>query len=280
MSPPSKHEPEIQAEERADPLELSKLPARRTGDLSLLDYVTNGTLSVPRSQKEQKAFFRFLKRASTDRRFGHCFQRMRDAVIRESLARRDKSAGIVVALSGPRGGEGTSFLSLMLSLALGSCTHRRIAMLDGRLNAGRFGLLSEVLSLSKNCVCLQKGGAEVLGFYNESHPNVYFLKNSNDELALEFFSDKGLDAFLDALRRDFDYIVVDAPPLLCDTASVFLAPHVDCLYLVTKSNKTTLTDVHRCVEVVKEAGGKVKGVLVNQQRAPLWARLFWKGFFF
>jgi len=250
-----------------------------TDDRTLLEYVKSGDLSVPTGHKAQKAFFRFVRKAGKDKKLNESIQRIRDAVIRESLARPDQDKGLVIGLFGPQGGEGSSVLSLMLALSLGSCTQRRVGVLDGKLSPQRFSSLSDALSLSKNCVCLETGGSEILGYYNESAPNVHFLKSSTDEESLRFFSDKRLGAFLDEIRRTFDFTIIDMPPILRDTTSVFLAPAVDRLYLVAKADSTSLGDIQKCDKFIKQTGGSISGVLLNQQKTPLWSRFFWREFF-
>ena len=120
----------------------------------------------------------------------------------------------------------------------------------------------------------------VQGYCSEEQPNVYFLKNSSGELSLDFFSDKQLEAFLKSLRQQFDFTIIDMPPLLAESSNVFVAPAVDRLYLTVSAGKTRLAEVDRCIQITEEAGGKISGVIVNHQKAPLWSRLFWKEYFF
>ena len=94
-------------------------PARSEKEgFSLLDHVARGFLSLPGKYREQRRFFRFLRRASSDRQLLAAVQQLRDNVILASVKNRKSTGGFVVALTGPRGGEGTSFLSLMLSIWL------------------------------------------------------------------------------------------------------------------------------------------------------------------
>jgi Mrp family chromosome partitioning ATPase len=256
------------------------VPARRTESGALLECVTKGLIRLPRKYRDQRTFFRFLRRAGSDPALLETIHRLRDVVILAALRAKEQSSGLTVALTGARGGEGTSFIALMLALSIGACTHRRVAILDGRFNLQRFRVLSDVLGLCRNSVTLQKGDSELLGYYNEVQPNVYFLKNNGAEHGLEFFSDKHLDFFLADLRQHFDFTIIDMPPLLKESSNIFLAPLVDRLYLVTAADKTRLADVERCLALTREAGAEVAGIVLNQQRLPLWGRLFWREFFF
>ncbi len=269
---------------RGDPastsLSLQTLGGMGGAAFSLLDYVASGNVTVPRKFRAQKAFFRFLKRAGSDPAILSEVHRLRDAVILSTVREKAPEGGLTVALTGADGGEGTSILSLLLGLSLGECVHRRVAFLDGRFNIQRFQLLADVLGLSKNSVSIQKGSNEVVGYYNEAHPNICFLRNASAERSMQFFADKKLPVFLSDVRRAFDFTIIDLPPLLKETASVFVVPHVDRLYLVTEAGKTKLLQVARCLQTVRQAGGQLNGVIVNKQKTPLWSRLFWREFFY
>jgi Mrp family chromosome partitioning ATPase len=247
---------------------------------SLIDHVASGNAILPRVHRAQRAFFRFLRKAGSDPKILEEVHRLRDSVILSTVREKTQSGGITVALTGPNGGEGTSILSLLLGLSLGECGSRRVAFLDGRFSIQRFQLLTDVLGLSKNSVTLEKGSNEVVGFYNEAYPNVYFLRNAGSERSMQFFSDKKLAAFLAELRQHFDFTIIDLPPILKETASVFVVPHVDRLYLVAEAGKTHLSDVGKCIQTVRQAAGQLNGVILNKQRTPLWSSLFWRDFFY
>lgn len=262
------------------PLRQASASGDEDEGFSLLDYVTNGTLSLPRDQRHQKAFFRFLKRAGSDPDLIDQVHRLRDAVILSTVRDKSHPGGLTIALTGLKGGEGTSLISLLLGLSLGECVHRRVAILDGRFNTQRFQALSDLLGLSKNSVRLQKGSNEVVGYYNDAHPNVYFLRNAGSERSMQFFSDKRLSFFLSDLRQQFDFTIIDLPPLVKETASVFVAPQVDRLYLVVEAGKARLAEVGVCLQTLRQAGGQLSGVILNKQKAPLWSKFLWREFFY
>ena len=268
----------------------ANLPATRhtqasREQFSLLEFVASSRVNLPRELKEQRPFLRFLQRACADKVLVEQVQRFRDAVVLSAIGNASDEArqagdGLTIAVAGANGGEGVSFVSLMLALSLGSCTNRRVALLDGRFNGPRFNAMSDVLGLSKNSISLNKGASQILGYYNESQPNLYFLNSAGDEPEVEFFSDKQLKFFLADLRQQFDFTIIDSPPLLSGTSGVFLAPNVDRLYLVSSVHKTTNSDIDRCIDLTKQAGSEISGVVLNRQRVPFWGKAVWKDFFY
>jgi Mrp family chromosome partitioning ATPase len=265
-----------------DPPGLNEKNDAKPAGLQLVEGLA-GRKSRLKRYRQQKGFLKHLRRAASDLGFLEKVKELRDAVLR--ISRRPKeengtSLGRIVALSGPRGNEGTSLVSLLLALSLGASKHNRVCFLDGRFNRQRFQALSDVLALCRNSCTLQKGASTLLGYYNESQPNVYFLKNPGGEEGLEFFSDKELSSFLDHLRHEFDFTIIDMPPIGRESGNIFILPEVDFVYLVVSAGETRLIEVEEAAEVLSEVGVKITGVVVNNQRAPFWSRLFWRKYFF
>lgn len=273
------------ADEEADRKEytVQRVPsAIRIGGEScpLLDQVAQAPRRVGRMHRHHKGFFRLLRKGVTSEEHLNTLLQFRDAVVRSTLKKKDEGSGLAVAVAGVEGGEGASFLSLLLALSLGAMRHYRVAFLDGRLQESRFEALTDVLSLSRNSWSTQKGEGEVLGFVNEFQPNVYFLSNASPDKSLNFFADKDLEIFLANLRSSFDFSIIDMPPFLQESANVFVAPAVDRLFLVVSAGKTRMASVDKCIEVAEDAGIEISGVIVNHQRAPFWSRKLWREYFF
>jgi hypothetical protein len=251
----------------------------RTAGLLPFEYVFRGFLSIPRQHRKQKAFFHGLRRSVSSPEFRVAVRNLRDSILRSTLKQKSEAGGLVLAVTGVHGKEGSELLSLLLSLSMGASRHYHIAHLDGRLNVERFNALTDVLALCQDSLKLHKQETEIAAFYNESQPNVYFLKSSDEERSFDFFSDKELSSFLGNLRKNYDFTIIDMPPLLDESSNVYLAPLVDRLYLTVRSGKTRLADVDRCIQIADESGFEISGVILTSQEIPLWSRLFWKEYF-
>lgn len=253
-------------------------PASRSAPDLLLPLVPRRAgRAVPGASRRDRAFLGRLAKAASDREFREGLRRLRDAVLRSYLAREGRG-GRIVAMAGVRGGEGASTFALLLAMALGSSRHYRVAYIDGRLDAGRFEAFTGTFGLSKNSFHVEKDAEGVSGYYNESVPNVYFLRSGPLE-SLQFFSDKQLQGFLGALRDEFDFTILDVPPLLSESSHVFVLPSVDELYLVAASGKTKLIDIDECIGLAQETGVDISGVVLRQRRVPVWSRRLWRGYF-
>jgi capsular exopolysaccharide synthesis family protein len=68
---------------------------------------------------------------------------------------------------------------------------------------------------------------------------------------------------LEALRQEFDHIVIDTPPTLSVTDAVVLSTRADAVVLVIRSGKTTKQALRRARELLFRVNARVTGVLLN-----------------
>lgn len=253
-------------------------PARGT---SVLGRVAQSKFTLPWRLRAHRQFVRTLRRSVSNPFLLEQVRQLREAILASSIRDRTRNGGITVAFSSPRGGEGVSLLTLLLGFSLGECVRHRVAVLDGRFDGQRFSVLTHVLGLSRNSISVAKGENQIVGFWNVGlSENLYFLKSTEFEQSMRFFSDRNLGAFLGDVRRHFDFTLIDLPPLLRESAGLFILPHLDDLYLVAEAGKTKLRDIRKCTDLVEGTGGKLSGAILNKQTAPLWSRLFWRDTFF
>jgi capsular exopolysaccharide synthesis family protein len=86
------------------------------------------------------------------------------------------------------------------------------------------------------------------------------------------FASREFSNFLEAMRRTFDFIVLDGPPVFRSSETRLLASKVDATILVICSGKTRKQVAYRAIQELETAGGKVLGTVVNRRKyyIPDW----------
>jgi capsular exopolysaccharide synthesis family protein len=79
----------------------------------------------------------------------------------------------------------------------------------------------------------------------------------------ELLGSKRMSAVVDKWREDFDYVVIDSPPVLAVTDAVVLSTKADAVILVIRSGQTTRQSVLRARDVLHRASANITGILVN-----------------
>ncbi len=67
-----------------------------------------------------------------------------------------------------------------------------------------------------------------------------------------------------ALRKRYDWILIDAPPILAMADTPVLCPHVDGIVLVVWAETCARPALERAVDQVKRVGGRITGVVLNK----------------
>lgn len=105
------------------------------------------------------------------------------------------------------------------------------------------------------------------------HGNVHVLpsgRNYADPAVL--FQSKRFDAFMAQVTEQFDYVVIDGPPLDEAPESIALSTKVDGVILVINSQHTRRKIALRAKKRIEEVGGKLLGVVLNRRKyyVPDW----------
>ncbi len=79
----------------------------------------------------------------------------------------------------------------------------------------------------------------------------------------EIIGSKELDELLNMLRYNFDYIIIDTPPISSVTDSIVLANKVDAAILVIRAGKTHASVVKRAKEQLSQSKAMILGVVLN-----------------
>jgi len=79
----------------------------------------------------------------------------------------------------------------------------------------------------------------------------------------ELLQSQAMHDLVATLRRHFDVILIDAPPLLPVTDAAIVAAQADGALLVVRHGKTTRDQVSAAVERLEAVGGRLVGVVLN-----------------
>lgn len=84
----------------------------------------------------------------------------------------------------------------------------------------------------------------------------------------ELLGSEAMAELIADLRTRYEYIIIDAPPLLPVTDGSVVSTHADGVVLVTRYGKTTSHQVSRAVDSLRAVNTRVLGVIFNKTPAP------------
>ncbi|AQG99438.1 protein tyrosine kinase [Burkholderia sp. KK1] len=168
----------------------------------------------------------------------------------------------VVMLTGSRPEAGKSFLSANLATLVAS-TRKRVLLIDGDMRRGdihsHFGVrhspgLSDVLM-----------GADVMStILHDVLPGVDLItKGSLPSHPSELLASDRFGEVLAELKRHYDLVVIDTPPVLAVTDATVIGKHAGTSLLVVRHGKNQVQEIGETMKRLHNGGVHMKGVLLT-----------------
>ena len=79
----------------------------------------------------------------------------------------------------------------------------------------------------------------------------------------EMLASRAMTAFIEEMKKEFKYIILDTPPLQAVTDAQVLSTKADGLLLVVRAGSTKKELVSNSVDLIKKVHGKVIGTVLN-----------------
>jgi len=191
------------------------------------------------------------------------FRSLRTSIHFSSSAKEKK----VLLVTSTLPGEGKSTISTNLSVIKGQ-TGARVIIIDGDLRRpslhNRFGYPKEP-GLSEILI----GDADVSSLvHNTGIPGVDFISSgTTPPNPSELLGSEKMREFLESLRAVYDFVIVDAPPVLAVTDAPMLTNMVDIVALVVELGRVPVKAAQRTVEVLRDVQAPIAGLIVNDKSA-------------
>lgn len=174
----------------------------------------------------------------------------------------------IVVFCGVESGNGCSRVCTEAALALAGQTSESVCLIDANL---RSPFLHDVFRLANG-----KGFAEALR--NQGHIKEYstlvenlWVMTSGDHAsdATSLLTRDNLTPYMKELRKTFDFVLIDSPPLnrFADAAS--LARLADGVVLVLEANSTRKDAARKAADDLRSANAKILAAVLNKRRFPI-----------
>lgn len=176
----------------------------------------------------------------------------------------------VVAFTAATPGEGVSYVVNLIARELAAQTHRRVLAVD----AGVFQMLdlAHPKLIARHCEeteienLLTLSMASSVSAGQTSRLAAIAMAPSLTEWDR---SPEYRNECLNALRWNFDYILIDCPPPTVSSDVGTVAGLIDGVAIVVKAAQTRRGQIQRLQQSIETAGGSLLGFVLNQRRYPV-----------
>jgi polysaccharide biosynthesis transport protein len=189
-----------------------------------------------------------------------CCRSLRTNILFSAADRQLKT--IVVCSANPREGKTTTVLYLGTTMAQSG---QRTLLIDTDMRRPRLHKSTNV-ALSPGLSNLLIGEEDYDHLIKPTEvANLFILPcGLTPPNPAELLLTKRFETVLAELSRRFDRIILDSPPIQAVTDAVVLSKRVDGVVLVVRASKTMRDELRRSTRMIRDIGGSIVGVIVNE----------------
>ena len=186
------------------------------------------------------------------------FRSLRSNVEYLALSKKHK----VIIVTSFLEGEGKSVVAgnLALSLAKG---YKKVLLIDfnmRRPSLHRKFNLSSINGIS-DYLTNRASFCDIVEKYTE---NLYIISAGiGADNPSEILSSNEVDLFLNNVKNEVDYVIIDTPPLKTSVDAQILSMKSDGVILVVNSNKTKSEELAEAIDKINKVDGKILGIVMN-----------------
>ncbi len=183
----------------------------------------------------------------------------------------------LVVVSGTESGNGCSWICARMAEVLAAQVSGTVCVVDANLRAPglhrEFGVsnhygLSDALQVRE----------PVREFVTQlSRTNLWLLScGAESEKSQTLLGSERMRSLLPELQREFDYVLIDAPPLRAGDDTIMLGRNAEGVVLVLRANSSRRETARQAVHDLEAANVRLLGAVLNQRTFPVPERIYKK----
>ncbi|MBQ8291022.1 MAG: CpsD/CapB family tyrosine-protein kinase [Clostridia bacterium] len=189
------------------------------------------------------------------------------ATLSVSIPKKANGEGIVVMFTSANPGEGKTTVAVNLALMC-AISDTRVILVDADVRKGRVGRYFKKKSVPglTDCLAGQKTLEEVT-YHDTTNGNFsYITRGTRSPRPYELLESEEMRKLLQQLKKEYDYVIIDTPPVPALSDALALASQVDGTVVVCRHRHTNVGEIAKTLNTLNYAKANVLGVVVNDYK--------------
>ena len=171
----------------------------------------------------------------------------------------------VLLITSPGSGHGKSTICANLAVVLAQAD-REILVIDGDLREPSLHRIFDVPNVN-GVVNVLSGEYNLLEVCEETFPGLKIISTGPiPPYPAELLSSGRFSELVGEARRQFDYVLIDSPPMESVSDSIIIAAEADAVLLVVDAEETSKGSLRKAVRNFEAVGANVLGTVMNKAR--------------
>lgn len=175
----------------------------------------------------------------------------------------DRSYKSILVTSSTAGeGKTTTLCNVAATLA---DSGNRVMILDCDLRKPRIHKFFEISNQTGVTDILLNGDDYKPYVHVSDHKNIFVITSGNiPSNPSELLNSEAMRKFIEKLKEDYDYIMIDTPPVVPVTDAVIMSTYIDRVILVCASGDIDIELGKKATESLTKVGANILGVVLNK----------------
>jgi capsular exopolysaccharide synthesis family protein len=177
-----------------------------------------------------------------------------------------KNGAKVILVTSVREHEGKSTVSANLALSLAQQSHQ-VLLIDGDMRRPTQQALflgqGAELKATLGDLLLGKSNLTETLYYDEKRGIYLLLNERNFSNSTDIVSSENMTRLLEVVRKAFDYIIIDSPPMALMADAEVLADRADMSILVIHYDMVVAPDLNDAIDALRDCHGEFAGCILN-----------------
>ena len=179
----------------------------------------------------------------------------------------DEGVAILITSSCPREGKTTLAVNLAVTYAI---SNAKVVIIDADIRKGRVARYFSEKSKKglSDCLSVQATLEEVTHVSKTNEKLSYITCGTHSPRPYELLESEEMKKLLSRLKTEYDYVIIDTPPLLVVSDALAIVNDVDGVVVACRYQISLVSDIAKTLNTLTFANANVLGTVVNDYKYP------------